>query len=100
MTEFGRHLERSDQDLTREALDLALADAGAEQRDVEQAFFGSCVVGFMQDQHMIAGHQMIADKIATKATNIDAAHLLTYRAVSMIQKLLISRALTGINAFR
>lgn len=56
MTKFGRHLDRSYQDLTREALDLALADAGAEPADVHQAFFGSCVVGFMQDQHMIPGH--------------------------------------------
>ncbi len=55
MTKFGRHLERSYQDLTSEALDLALTDAGAEKTDVQQAFFGSCVVGFMQDQHMIPG---------------------------------------------
>ncbi len=34
----------------------------------------------------IAGHQLIADKLAIMATNIDAARLLTYRAVSMIQE--------------
>ncbi len=33
----------------------------------------------------IAGHQLIADKIATMATHIDAARLLTHRAVSMVQ---------------
>jgi len=33
----------------------------------------------------IAGHQLIADKIATMATHIDAARLLTYRAMSMIE---------------
>lgn len=32
----------------------------------------------------IAGHQMIADKLATMATEIDAARLLALRAVSMI----------------
>lgn len=34
----------------------------------------------------IAGHQLIADKIAKMATEIDAARLLTYRAMSMIEK--------------
>lgn len=33
----------------------------------------------------IAGHQLIADKIATMATHIDAARLLTYRAMFMVQ---------------
>ena len=55
MTKFGRHLERSYKDLTREAVDLALADAGADKADVRQAYFGSCVLGFLQDQHMIPG---------------------------------------------
>jgi len=32
----------------------------------------------------IAGHQLIAEKIATMATEIDAARLLTHRAASMI----------------
>lgn len=34
----------------------------------------------------IAAHQLIADKIATMATHIDAARLLTYRAIDMVQK--------------
>ncbi len=55
MTKFGRHLGRSYQDLTREAVNAALADAGGTQADVQQAFFASCVVGFMQGQHMIPG---------------------------------------------
>ena len=33
----------------------------------------------------IAGHQLIADKIATMATHIDAARLLAYRAANLIQ---------------
>jgi len=33
----------------------------------------------------IAGHQLIADKIATMATKIDAARLLTHRAAAMIE---------------
>lgn len=55
MTKFARHLGRSYQDLTREAVELALTDAGAEKGDVDQAFFGSCVIGFLQNQHMIPG---------------------------------------------
>ncbi|WP_298184629.1 thiolase family protein [uncultured Pseudomonas sp.] len=55
MTKFGRHLQRSYKDLTREAVEQALTDAGAELQDVRQAYFASCVIGFMQDQHMIPG---------------------------------------------
>lgn len=55
MTKFGRHLERSYHDLTREAVELALSDAGAAKSDIAQAYFGSCVIGFLQDQHMIPG---------------------------------------------
>ncbi|MBA36063.1 MAG: thiolase [Oleispira sp.] len=55
MTKFGRHLERSYHDLTGEAVELALSDAGADKRDIAQAYFGSCVIGFMQDQHMVPG---------------------------------------------
>ena len=32
----------------------------------------------------IAGHQLIAEKIATMATRIDAARLLTYRAIALV----------------
>ncbi len=41
-----------------------------------------------RNQHgkQIAGHQMIADKIATMATEIDAARLLTHRAAGMIDR--------------
>ena len=41
-----------------------------------------------RNQHgkQIAGHQMIADKIATMATKIDAARLLTYRAIDMVER--------------
>ena len=55
MTDFGRHPERSYKDLTREAVELALTDAGADKSDVGTAFFGSCVIGYMDGQHMIPG---------------------------------------------
>ncbi len=34
----------------------------------------------------IAGHQLVADKLATMATKIDAARLLTYRAISLVEQ--------------
>jgi alkylation response protein AidB-like acyl-CoA dehydrogenase len=40
----------------------------------------------LQHGKAIAGHQLIAEKIATMATQIDAARLLTYRAMDMVQK--------------
>lgn len=55
MTKFGRHPQRSYKDLTRESVTLALADAGAAQADIGQGYFGSCVLGLLQDQHMIPG---------------------------------------------
>lgn len=55
MTKFGRHLERSYKDLTREAVELALVDAGISKSDVGAAFFGSCVLGYMEGQHMVPG---------------------------------------------
>ena len=55
MTAFGRHLGRSYQDLTHEAVELALADTGAAQAQIEQAFFASCVAGYLHGQHMIPG---------------------------------------------
>jgi len=55
MTKFTRHLDRSYHDLTREAVELALGDAGADKGDISQAYFASCVLGFMQDQHLIPG---------------------------------------------
>ena len=55
MTKFSRHLERSYKELTRESIMQALDDAGAGKSDVQQAFFASCVVGYMQGQNMIPG---------------------------------------------
>lgn len=56
MTKFGRHFDHSYKELAREAIEQALTDAGASKADVKQAFFASCVIGLMHDQHMIPGH--------------------------------------------
>ena len=55
MTKFSRHIDRSYKDITREAVELTLKDAGAEKEDIQQAFFASCVVGYMQGQNMVPG---------------------------------------------
>jgi acetyl-CoA acetyltransferase len=55
MTRFGRYLDKNYKELTKEAVQGALTDAGADQADVMQAYYGSCVIGFLQDQHMVPG---------------------------------------------
>jgi acetyl-CoA acetyltransferase len=55
MTRFGRHQDRSVKDLTREAVALALADAGCAIVDVQAAFFGNSTQGHMEGQQMIRG---------------------------------------------
>ena len=55
MTKFSRHIDRSYKDISWEAVELALKDAGAEKEDIQQAFFASCVVGYMQGQNMVPG---------------------------------------------
>ena len=55
MTPFGRHMDKSYKDLTAEAVQGALTDAGVDKDEVGEAFFASCVIGFLQDQHMVPG---------------------------------------------
>ncbi|MGR8920803.1 MAG: thiolase family protein [Gammaproteobacteria bacterium] len=55
MTHFGKHLETSLKDLTGEALQECLADAGCAAGDIEAAFFGNCVQGHMEGQDMVRG---------------------------------------------
>jgi len=55
MTPFGRHPQRSIKDLTRAAVDEALADAGFSSRALQAVFFANCAQGHMEGQHMIRG---------------------------------------------
>jgi acetyl-CoA acetyltransferase len=55
MTPFGRHLDRSDKQLTAQAVEEALADAACERGHIGAAFFGNCGQGYMQGQHMVRG---------------------------------------------
>jgi len=55
MTPFGKLLERSVKDLTREAVSSALADAGATATDLDAAYFSNACQGHMQGQDLIRG---------------------------------------------
>ncbi len=55
MTRFGRWLDRSVKDLAREAVTMALADAGCEQRAIGAAFFANAAQSAVEGQYMIPG---------------------------------------------
>ena len=55
MTPFGRHMDRSVKQLTAEAVSDALRDAGCSPAQMEVAFFGNSVQGFMEGQLYIRG---------------------------------------------
>jgi acetyl-CoA acetyltransferase len=54
-TALGRFPEKSVKDLTREAVTLALTDAGAELSDIESAWFSNTRQGMMENQNTIRG---------------------------------------------
>jgi acetyl-CoA acetyltransferase len=62
MTVFGRHLDRSLDDLAREALDGALKDAGCTSGDLGVAFYAGMTNGPLQGQISIPG-QVVFSKI-------------------------------------
>jgi acetyl-CoA acetyltransferase len=60
MTVFGRHLERSLDDLAREALDGALKDAGCAREDIGAAYYAGMTNGPLQGQIAIPGQVILA----------------------------------------
>lgn len=62
MTVFGRHFERSLEDLAREAVDGALKDAGCATGDLETAFYAGITNGPLQGQFAIPG-QIVLGKL-------------------------------------
>lgn len=73
MTVFGRHFERSLEDLAREALDSALKDAGAQVQDIGTAFYAGITNGPLQGQFAIPG-QVVLGKLGIEGVpvyNID-----------------------------
>ncbi|MFN3748309.1 MAG: thiolase family protein [Sphingorhabdus sp.] len=55
MTHFGRHPDRSVQNLASEAAAAALRDAGAETTDVQAVYYGGATAGVLQGQSFISG---------------------------------------------
>ncbi|WP_333570043.1 thiolase family protein [Sphingorhabdus sp.] len=62
MTVFGRHFERSLDDLAGEALDGALKDAGCSKEDIGTAFYAGITNGPLQGQFAIPG-QVVLGKL-------------------------------------
>lgn len=61
MTPFGKFLDRSIKDLTREAVEAALKDAGAGKSDVDAAFFANATQSPLEGQHMVGGQIALRD---------------------------------------
>lgn len=55
MTPFGKFLDRSVKDLTREAVSGALADAGTGVADIEAAWFANTAQSILEGQNAIPG---------------------------------------------
>jgi len=55
MTPFGKFLERSVKDLTRDAVMAALGDAGCEHAELQSVHFSNACQGHMQGQELIRG---------------------------------------------
>jgi acetyl-CoA acetyltransferase len=60
MTQFGRHLDRQVWSLAGEALDLALADAGADKSMIERVFYSGATQGGLQGQFAIPGQVVLS----------------------------------------
>jgi len=69
MTKFGRHLERTLQDMAGEALDIAVKDAGCGKDDLEAAFYSGATNGHLQGQDTIPG-QIVLSKIGVESIPI------------------------------
>ncbi|MFM2409806.1 MAG: hypothetical protein RL481_634 [Pseudomonadota bacterium] len=69
MTVFGRHFERSLDDLAGEALDGALKDAGCSKEDIGTAFYAGITNGPLQGQFAIPG-QVVLGKLGIEGIPI------------------------------
>ena len=61
MTPFGKFLDKSVRDLTREAVHNALSDAGCGVDLVDSAFFANAAQGAMDGQHSVRGELALRD---------------------------------------
>jgi acetyl-CoA acetyltransferase len=59
MTRFGRHLDKSMKDMSKGAVDAALADASMSVGDVGAVFFANSLAGLITGQECIRGEVML-----------------------------------------
>ena len=59
MTKFTKQPDRSLKDLTAEAVNAAMKNAGLTERDVQSCYFGNAVAGSMTGQEMLAGQFLL-----------------------------------------
>ena len=59
MTRFAKQPDRSLKDLTAEAVNAAMKDAGQIVGDVQSCYFGNAVAGSMTGQEMLAGQFLL-----------------------------------------
>jgi acetyl-CoA acyltransferase len=62
MTSFGKHMDRSLKDLAGEAIDLAIADAGVGQDEIEMAFIGNAMASIVTGQVSIVGQTILRER--------------------------------------
>jgi acetyl-CoA acetyltransferase len=55
MTQFAKHLDRTEKDLTATAVERTLKDAGLFGQDIQSVAFSNCMWGYFTDQHCIKG---------------------------------------------
>ncbi len=61
MTHFGKFLDRSMKDLTREAVDAALGSAGIDKSKIETAIVGNAAAGLVTGQECIRGQVVLRE---------------------------------------
>jgi len=61
MTRFGKFLDRSMKDLTREAVDAALGSAGIDKSKIEAAIVGNAAAGLVTGQECIRGQVVLRE---------------------------------------
>jgi len=69
MTKFTRHLDRSMDDLAKEALDNALKDADCDVSNIDTAFYTGSTNGYLQGQDLIPG-QIVLSKVGIEGIPI------------------------------
>lgn len=55
MTKFGRHMDKSHNDLTQDAVRQALSDANAAAKDIQLAIYGNVTQGAMVNEQVVRG---------------------------------------------